>query len=161
MLSRALGDDADNPGFSETLPRRGYRFTASVAPASSPATAVAAMSSSPTPGALVFSPAGPVAPVYDRRPEDGAHRAALQGRVALAVVTLAAVTLPTLVTRALALNVAGLRGRFSQIVGAVRPSTGSEPRAKPRGESPLRKRHTCAFAPGALTLGARILCKTG
>jgi hypothetical protein len=59
VLSRALGDDADNPGFSETLPRRGYRFTASVAPASSPATAVAAMSSSPT----------AFAPLYERRKE--------------------------------------------------------------------------------------------
>src|SRR6267378_1351190 len=30
-LRAALGDDADNPRFVETLPRRGYRFIASLA----------------------------------------------------------------------------------------------------------------------------------
>src|SRR5262245_2696838 len=32
-LRAALGDDADNPRFVETLPRRGYRFIASLADA--------------------------------------------------------------------------------------------------------------------------------
>src|SRR5579859_3736062 len=40
-LRSALGDDADNPRFVETLPRRGYRFIAPI-----------------------------VAAVYDRRPDD-------------------------------------------------------------------------------------------
>ena len=39
-LRAALGDDADNPRFVETLPRRGYRFVASSAvPAADPAPA--------------------------------------------------------------------------------------------------------------------------
>lgn len=36
----ALGDDADNPRFIETLPSRGYRFLSQVGPASSPATEI-------------------------------------------------------------------------------------------------------------------------
>jgi TolB-like protein/DNA-binding winged helix-turn-helix (wHTH) protein len=36
----ALGDDADNPRFIETLPSRGYRFLTQVEPASSPATEI-------------------------------------------------------------------------------------------------------------------------
>jgi TolB-like protein/DNA-binding winged helix-turn-helix (wHTH) protein/tetratricopeptide (TPR) repeat protein len=46
-LREALGDSADNPRFIETLPRRGYRFLASVdsntpsSPASQPATSMA------------------------------------------------------------------------------------------------------------------------
>ena len=32
-LREALGDDADNPRFIETLPQRGYRFLAQVEPA--------------------------------------------------------------------------------------------------------------------------------
>src|SRR5687767_6157507 len=43
-LRAALGDDAENPRFVETLPRRGYRFIARLnaapAPASAPATPV-------------------------------------------------------------------------------------------------------------------------
>src|SRR6267154_2766339 len=37
-LRDALGDDADNPRFIETLPQRGYRFLASVEPVPSPST---------------------------------------------------------------------------------------------------------------------------
>ena len=62
-LREALGDSADNPRFVETLHRRGYRFIApvetmraqvgaAVAPVSSPAAPVAAMSPSPTVGAV-------------------------------------------------------------------------------------------------------------
>jgi TolB-like protein/DNA-binding winged helix-turn-helix (wHTH) protein/Tfp pilus assembly protein PilF len=40
-IREALGDDADNPRFVETLPRRGYRFIYPVAPVSSPAKATA------------------------------------------------------------------------------------------------------------------------
>jgi TolB-like protein/Tfp pilus assembly protein PilF len=36
-LRAALGDDAENPRFVETLPRRGYRFIAPLAPVSAPA----------------------------------------------------------------------------------------------------------------------------
>ena len=36
----ALGDDADNPRFIETLPSRGYRFLSQVGPASSPVTEI-------------------------------------------------------------------------------------------------------------------------
>src|SRR5688572_32254772 len=43
-LRAALGDDAENPRFVETLPRRGYRFIARLdavpVPASAPATPV-------------------------------------------------------------------------------------------------------------------------
>ena len=58
-LREALGDSADNPRFVETLHRRGYRFIApvetkgaqggapAVAPVSSPAISIAAMSPSP------------------------------------------------------------------------------------------------------------------
>jgi DNA-binding winged helix-turn-helix (wHTH) protein/tetratricopeptide (TPR) repeat protein len=56
-LREALGDDAEEPRFIETLPRHGYRFIApvagaarsaqAVAPVSSPAIPVAAMSPSP------------------------------------------------------------------------------------------------------------------
>src|SRR5512139_127105 len=39
-LREALGDSAEHPSFIETLPKRGYRFTAPVTrPASAPATA--------------------------------------------------------------------------------------------------------------------------
>jgi len=60
-LREALGDSADNPRFIETLPKRGYRFIATVAP------------------------------IYDRRPEDAARRAALQRRWRWAAVALASV----------------------------------------------------------------------
>ncbi len=38
-LRAALGDDADNPRFVETLPRRGYRFIATLGPSPQPADA--------------------------------------------------------------------------------------------------------------------------
>jgi TolB-like protein/DNA-binding winged helix-turn-helix (wHTH) protein len=87
-LREALGDTAENPRFVETLARRGYRFIYPVAPASSPAEEA-------------------VTPVYDRRPGDAAHRAALQKRLALAAVVLVAI-----VVAILALNLAGLRERL-------------------------------------------------
>ena len=82
-LREALCDSADEPRYVETLPRRGYRF--------------------------IY----PVAPVYDRRTEAAAHRAALQTGLALAV-GIVVVALAAL----LALNVAGLRDRLLIIVGA-------------------------------------------
>src|SRR5215472_665865 len=39
-VREALGDDADNPRFIETLPRRGYRFLVPVMPAVQPTTAM-------------------------------------------------------------------------------------------------------------------------
>jgi DNA-binding winged helix-turn-helix (wHTH) protein len=47
----ALGDDADNPRFIETLPRRGYRFLALTTPAPTEASAVGAV-----PAAQLSSP---------------------------------------------------------------------------------------------------------
>ena len=41
-LRTALNDDADNPRFIETVPKRGYRFVAPVSVTSSSATAVSA-----------------------------------------------------------------------------------------------------------------------
>jgi TolB-like protein/DNA-binding winged helix-turn-helix (wHTH) protein/Flp pilus assembly protein TadD len=58
-LRAALGDEADNPRFIETLERRGYRFIAPVGapePAAPPAPEVAAR---PAPAAEVSSPATP------------------------------------------------------------------------------------------------------
>ncbi|MBZ5671843.1 MAG: winged helix-turn-helix domain-containing protein [Acidobacteriia bacterium] len=79
-IREVLGDSAEIPRFVETLHRRGYRFIA---------------------------PVDSVAAVCDRRPEDAARGAALQGRIALAVgiivVMLAVLTV---------LNVAGLRDRL-------------------------------------------------
>ena len=49
-LRAALGDDADNPRFVETLPRRGYRFVAaSAAPRRQPAAAAARRRASGSP----------------------------------------------------------------------------------------------------------------
>jgi TolB-like protein/DNA-binding winged helix-turn-helix (wHTH) protein/Tfp pilus assembly protein PilF len=84
-IREALGDDADTPRYMETLPRRGYRFIC------------------------------PVAPVYDRRPENAARRAALQRRFALAAAGLIALVVVLLV-----FNVAGLRERVPFLVGARR-----------------------------------------
>jgi serine/threonine protein kinase/TolB-like protein len=56
-----------------------------------------------------------VAPVYDRRPEDAARRAALQRRLALAA---GATALVAIAATLLALNVAGLRDRLMSLVGA-------------------------------------------
>jgi hypothetical protein len=36
VLRQALGDDAQEPGYVQTVPRRGYRFIASVEPAGDP-----------------------------------------------------------------------------------------------------------------------------
>ena len=63
-LREALGDDAEEPRFIETLPRHGYRFIAPVAGAARSAQAVAPVS----------SPAIPVAAGPDRRPPVGAVR---------------------------------------------------------------------------------------
>jgi len=61
--------------------------------------------------------AATVAPVYDRRPEDAARRAALQRRWRWAAIALAGVVL---VAEAVvfAFNVAGLRDRLKSLVGA-------------------------------------------
>ncbi len=99
-IREALGDWADNPRYVETLHRRGYRFICPV-----------------DAGARGGSPA--VAPVYDRRAEAAAHRAALQKRIALA----AAVVVATLAVL-LALNVAGLRDR---ILRRAPPATSAHP----------------------------------
>ena len=73
--------------------------------------------------------APPVAPVYDRRPEDAARRAALQRRLALAAGVLVLVGMAVL----LGLNVAGLRDRLLAGVRARRT-----PQPPPAVETPVR-----------------------
>ncbi len=90
-IREALGDDANNPRFVETVPRRGYRF---IYP-------VATMSSSPE----------SVAAVSDRR--TAMRTSPLQKRVALATGIVVAI-----VAVLIALNVAGLRDRVMSVVGA-------------------------------------------
>ncbi len=83
-LREALGDEAENPRFVETLPRHGYRF---------------------------IYPVEPVAVVYDRRkgPALAEHRYMVPRRWVMLVGT---VTAFLLVAVLLALNVAGLRNRI-------------------------------------------------
>jgi TolB-like protein/DNA-binding winged helix-turn-helix (wHTH) protein len=111
-LRQALGDSAENPRFVETMARRGYRFIAPVAAVSPPADAVA--------------------PVYDRRPGDAAHRAALQKRFALAGVSILAI-----VAALLALNAGGLRDRVMRAVGASRPVGTPAPKIQSLAVLPL------------------------
>jgi len=69
-LRAALGDDADNPRFIETLPRRGYRFVASSPASDAPAPAV------PPRAALVRLAVLPFSNLGDERHEyfgDGLH----------------------------------------------------------------------------------------
>ncbi|HEV2444885.1 MAG TPA: protein kinase, partial [Candidatus Sulfopaludibacter sp.] len=79
-LRQALGDDANNPRFVETLPRRGYRFIAPV-----DGVVVAAVHDrrpvNETEKAAVVAAVSPPAVVAAGgipQPEDGAHRAPLQ-----------------------------------------------------------------------------------
>jgi len=48
-LRLALGDDADEPRYIETIPRRGYRFIGTVEPASQPPTSIAEPDVEPVP----------------------------------------------------------------------------------------------------------------
>jgi TolB-like protein/DNA-binding winged helix-turn-helix (wHTH) protein/Tfp pilus assembly protein PilF len=104
-LREALDDDADNPRFVETLPRRGYRFIAQVAAASPPPEAVEAIS-------------------Y-RHPRRGDVKSPLQGRLAVAIMAIFATLL--------ALNVGGLREWVMRAVAAVsdrRAAVGTPPLQK-------------------------------
>jgi Tol biopolymer transport system component/DNA-binding winged helix-turn-helix (wHTH) protein len=74
-LRDALGDSADTPRYIETVPRRGYRLIAEVAPAAAPAAAEA--------------PASPPVDPATSAPRAPRRRVAL---VAIAVVTAGAVT---------------------------------------------------------------------
>jgi TolB-like protein/DNA-binding winged helix-turn-helix (wHTH) protein/Flp pilus assembly protein TadD len=115
-LREALGDSADNPRFVETLHRRGYRFIApvetmgaqggapAVAPTPSSPIPVAAMSPSPTVGAV-------------REPLPGAQR---RRRVPLRMIAAGSGVAVVIVAVLLALNVASLRDRVLRAVGAVR-----------------------------------------
>jgi uncharacterized protein (TIGR02996 family) len=51
-LRQALGDESDNPRFIETLPRRGYRFIAAIAPVDG----VSLLDSPPNPGPAIAQP---------------------------------------------------------------------------------------------------------
>jgi len=75
-LRQALGDDADNPRFVETIPRRGYRFIAPVTQPnnehkSEPEPAAAGPSSSSVPSSATTS---------DRRSASGERRSASRDR---------------------------------------------------------------------------------
>jgi TolB-like protein/DNA-binding winged helix-turn-helix (wHTH) protein len=111
-IREALGDNATEPHFIETLPRRGYRFIAPV---------VGAGGARPDAEARL-EPAPTVAPAAARPgagggrwPEDAARRVARWKRIALAV-GLAAAALAVVI----GLNPAGLRDRGLRAVGAVR-----------------------------------------
>jgi DNA-binding winged helix-turn-helix (wHTH) protein/tetratricopeptide (TPR) repeat protein len=76
-LRQALGDDADNPRFVETIPRRGYRF---IAPVSQPNNEI---KSDPDPAAAApQSPSDPppTATTSDRRTASGERRSRLTDR---------------------------------------------------------------------------------
>src|SRR5687768_1627883 len=85
-LRAALGDEADNPRFIETLERRGYRFIA-------PVVATAAAAPSPPPPAPLAPPTAPAA-----TPRPGRGRAIWIGGalVAVAVVALLVALAPRL-----------------------------------------------------------------
>jgi TolB-like protein/DNA-binding winged helix-turn-helix (wHTH) protein/Flp pilus assembly protein TadD len=108
-LREALGDSADNPRFIETLPRRGYRFIAPVDVGAGLVPALGRPQGAPLQAATGVAP--PVAPVYDRRPEDAARRAALQRRWRWAAIALAGVVLVAAAV-AFAFNLVGLRDRL-------------------------------------------------
>ena len=80
-LRHVFEDNPHEPHFIQTIPKGGYRLMA---------------------------PVEPVAPVYDRRTEDAARRAALQKRIALATGGAMLVILAMV----LGLNIAGLRDRL-------------------------------------------------
>ncbi len=74
-LRQALGDDADNPRFVETIPRRGYRF---IAPVTQPNNE---NQSAPEPAAGPLSPSVPSpATTSDRRAASGERRSASRDR---------------------------------------------------------------------------------
>ena len=80
-LREALGDDADNPRFIETLPQRGYRFIAQVEAAeATPVTRPPELS----PGTQADPPLSPPAP--ERQPGSTGIRHAMQRRGVLAVI---------------------------------------------------------------------------
>ena len=78
-LREALGDDADNPRFIETLPQRGYRFIAHVE-TEAPVTRPPELS----PGPQAAPPLSPPAP--ERQPGSTGIRHAMERRGVLAVI---------------------------------------------------------------------------
>jgi DNA-binding winged helix-turn-helix (wHTH) protein len=64
-LRQALGDSAENPRFIETIPRRGYRFIASVAAADS---RVPPLNPAPSPDPM--APADPMAVAHEHLPRN-------------------------------------------------------------------------------------------
>jgi len=105
-LREALGDITERPRYIETLPRRGYRFIGpveAIAPVSSSAVSVAAVSPLPTEIALPKEVGTGAGPRHNWR------------QLALAGAGLAAIG-----AALLALSVAGLRDRLLTAVGARR-----------------------------------------
>lgn len=109
-LRAALSDSADNPRFIETVPRRGYRFIASVQGCSVPATAP-----SPSP---VDIPAEPQGDETSRLP--GLHQRALAAPIAVGLI-LVAVAL-------LVINPRGIRNKIFPDPQSVPPRTEVKPR---------------------------------
>jgi TolB-like protein/DNA-binding winged helix-turn-helix (wHTH) protein len=129
----ALGDDATDPRFIETLPRRGYRFIAPVvgvggtrpdaearlepAPTVAPGEVVVPVSSAAGGGAATVAAPAAAGPRVGGvgRAEDIARRVVLWKRIALAA-GLAVAALAVVI----GLNPAGLRDRVLRAVGAAR-----------------------------------------
>jgi TolB-like protein/DNA-binding winged helix-turn-helix (wHTH) protein/Tfp pilus assembly protein PilF len=131
-LREALGDDADNPRFVETLPRRGYRFIAPVAAASP----TAGVRWTPSESRDRTPPPEAVEAISYRHPRRGDVKSPLQRRLAVAGGAIMAI-FATL----LALNVAGLRERLLRAVAAV------SDRRTAVGTPPLQKIESLAVLP--------------
>jgi DNA-binding winged helix-turn-helix (wHTH) protein len=117
-LREALGDDADNRRFVETLPRRGYRF---IAPVETPNHAAPTQ---PSPAVSVPAPSRPPSGSFTRRIVTAIvrglmeeHRKRMRWRYLALVGLVLGVGAATLVLL-YALNVAGLRDRVTAFVGA-------------------------------------------
>ncbi len=122
-LREALGDDADNPRFVETLHRRGYRFIYPVPAATSPPTDVGAHSGAPAVAPVsppAVSAAGtPIASgqAPPLQPVGAIRESPLRKRWIVAAIVGAVVAIVAIV---LAINLAGLRERMMTAVGARR-----------------------------------------
>jgi TolB-like protein/DNA-binding winged helix-turn-helix (wHTH) protein/tetratricopeptide (TPR) repeat protein len=106
-LREALDDSAENPRFVETLPRRGYRFVASVAPVAPVVT-----------GLVPIAPVVTVAPnaTPPAEPASVVSSVAATARPRLGVWILAALMLASVVA---ASDVVYRRSRLSQRLGAI------------------------------------------
>lgn len=117
-LREALGDSADNPRYVETVPRRGYRFIATVEMIrpTGPGLATSHDGDSPPAPVLAWS-----APSEGRSPEPpGFPRRSIQRTWHRALVAAALVLF---LASFFILDIAGLRSRLLKAVGASRESS--------------------------------------